>query len=189
MRDYEFSVGAGSQGNRGVNGQFVRVKSATAAIVVIAEDSQGRVVAQMEMESGMAFTLPDVFKTVRVRNDGAGAVTCVLTVGVGQVESSQLTGQITVQKAAQLMTTPDMAVAAATQVVVKWANPTRREIMITNLSTNTAPVRVGDAGAGAAEGIEVLPGSTVTLTVTDTVYVYNTHATLAQSVAVAEVYD
>lgn len=85
-----------------------------------------------------------------------------------------------------ITTTEDDSVAAATTEQVLAANALRKEVLITNLFTNTDPVRVGDSNAGAARGIELSPGQSITLETTAAIYVYNTKAGGAQSVAILE---
>lgn len=188
MREYQFSVEAGAQSPRTVSGAFVRVKSADAEINVKVENESGRVLADLNLSEGMRFAVPEQFKKIRVKNNNASAVAAVLVIGVGDVDDARLSGQLDLAKAATITSAADVAIAATSTAIIKAANLSRIEVMITNLSTNTASFRIGDAAAGAAKGVELLPGATITLTTTAAVYGYNSH-TAAQSLAVLEVLE
>ena len=80
---------------------------------------------------------------------------------------------ISVIKPTGLDTVADVALTAATVTLISAADSTRKEILITNLSTNAAVMRIGDSNTAAARGIEISPGQTVTLATTDAVYGYS----------------
>lgn len=66
---------------------------------------------------------------------------------------------------------------ATTQVVAAAAGGVvEREIVLKNLMANAAAFRVGAATAGAARGIELLPGEAIVLNTRAAVYAYNAGA-------------
>ena len=85
-----------------------------------------------------------------------------------------------------LATNADQSVAASTSTQVLAADANRREAILTNLSSNGAAFRIGDANVGASRGIELPVGSTVYLETTAAVHVYNTNGSSAQDIAVQE---
>lgn len=66
-------------------------------------------------------------------------------------------------------------------VSILAANPSRDNAVIMALAANTAVVRIGDAGIGAAEGIPLQPGQTITLATTAQIFGWSA---AAQTVAV-----
>lgn len=186
MREYEFTVASGGQQSRAVKGNFARVKSADAEINLRFENKDGRVIADLNLTAGMRCTLPEVFETIRVGNSSGSSVDAVVLVGFGDVDDAAVVGEVDVSVSGSIDSVADVSIATVTTAQIVAANVARREVMITNLAANTANFRIGDSGAGAANGIELQPGQTITLTTTAAVYGYNSH-TGAQSVAVLEV--
>lgn len=81
----------------------------------------------------------------------------------------------------------DVALGAAATSLVLAANADRREAIITNLPGNISTIRLGDAAAGAAEGIPVVPGETFRVNTTAPIYAYNPG--VAQNVGVSYTQD
>jgi len=79
----------------------------------------------------------------------------------------------------------DVSINATSQSLVSAANADKQLVLITNLSANTDPVRVGDNTADATHGQIITPGQTVGFPITAAIYVYNTGAG-AQAVNVVE---
>jgi hypothetical protein len=73
-----------------------------------------------------------------------------------------------------IATYADSSVAATTQVLLLAQNLARVEAIIRNNSAFT--IRVGDVNTGAARGTPIDPNTTLILTTSDNVYVYNTGA-------------
>lgn len=188
MRDYQFTVPAGSEGGITARGSFVRIKEASGPVRLRAVDAKGETVADLEVSAGVRFQLPVMFVQLRIENQGSAQVTVVLTAGDGSADDSSVTGSLSIDKSQIITTAADVSVAATATAIIAAANTLRREILITNLSSNTAAFRIGDSNAGAARGAEVLPGSTITLTTAAAVYAYNPSAG-AESLAVVEVLD
>ena len=186
MREYEFSISSGGQQARTVQGNFVRIKSASDEINVKVENKEGRIIADLNLSGGMRFRVPDIFHTLRVANNNAGSVNAVLVAGVGDVDDTEISGNVTVAGSDTIGTSTDVSLAATSTTIISAANASRREILITNLTSNSEYLRVGDSNAGAARGTELAPGQTVSLSTSAAVYAYNPGAA-AQSVSLLEV--
>jgi hypothetical protein len=63
------------------------------------------------------------------------------------------------------------------------ADSSRKSVTISNLSSNVQIMRIGDSNAGAARGVELSPGQSVTLETESAVYAYNPGAS-AESLGV-----
>ena len=136
------------------------------------------------------YGFPDApFTKVELINTAAATLNVQVEIGAGNVESDDvtITGTIDVDVQAPLTitTTADNSIAANTTEQILAVNADRKEAIVTNLYANTDPVRVGDASTGAARGIELSPGQSITLSTTASIYVHNTKAS-AQSVAILE---
>lgn len=82
--------------------------------------------------------------------------------------------------------TSDLSVAASTTAEILAENTNRISALITNISSNTTEFRIGGStSVGAAKGIPLTVGQTVTLETTSAIYGYNSH-TSAQSLAIVE---
>lgn len=131
---------------------------------------------------------PVDFNKVRIINRTGADITAKLNIGSSRTDDNRLSlsGAFQIATPANLETKIDDSIAAGATELVAAANASRNEILITNLSSNSAPVRVGDSNTGANRGVEVGVGQTITLNTSAAVYVHNTH-TGAQSVAILEV--
>lgn len=157
------------------------------------------------LRASVGFILAERPSRIWFRNHGAGvaAVTFALTDGrlddrrtnvQGSIDSTLTGGTVDAIGVLPFApvptgfpTTADVAiVGAAAAAVVLAANANRKEAFVTNLAANADPVRVGDVNAGAARGVEVSPGQTLTVSTEAAVYVYSPSN---QSVAVAEVIE
>jgi len=186
MREYEFSISSGGQQARTVQGNFVRIKSASDEINVKVENKEGRIIADLNLSGGMRFKVPDIFHTLRVANNNAGSVNAVLVAGVGDVDDTEISGNVTIDGSDAIGTAADVSLSATAQTLISAANASRHEILITNLSSNSEFIRIGDINAGASRGAELAPGGTISLNTSAAVYGYNPGAS-AQSVTVLEV--
>lgn len=95
---------------------------------------------------------------------------------------------VEITKSDSLSTAADVSLGAGATSQVIAANAGRRELLVTNLAANVETLRVGDSNAGAARGLEVAPGQTITMHTTAAVHAYNPGGS-AQSVGVLEVLD
>jgi len=64
-------------------------------------------------------------------------------------------------------------VAAAVAVIVVPALATQRTAIIASLAVNGQTCRIGDATTGAARGIELAPGESISISTTEAIYAYN----------------
>ena len=143
---------------------------------------------EFEMEEGDRAKLPrfNSDDPVRIYNPGTGAITVKMIVGGVDVVGQKLYGEVRNTKAQTVETLADVAIGAGLTVEVLPADTTRREALISNLSSNVQSIRVGDSNTGAARGLDISPGVILTLNTSAAIHVYSP---AAQSVGVAVVRD
>jgi len=83
---------------------------------------------------------------------------------------------VTFTKGTTFATAADVTVTTAATVQVLAANATRRYALIGNPIANPMLMRIGDAGAAAAEGIELLPGEKIRLETSAAIFAFNPDA-------------
>lgn len=125
-----------------------------------------------------------------INNSGAD-VTVTVGIGDGDIQvanSVNIVNDVTIipKASGTLDSKPDVSIDAASTELVIAANASRRKVRIGNLITNTATFRIGDIGAGAANGDELPPGSSWEEDTTAAVYAYNPSGG-AESLTVVEV--
>jgi len=140
---------------------------------------------QFEMDVGDQIGMPEGFDGFRIEETQGAVNTIELVVLKGKYVQGKLVGTVSLDKLNAITTSADVALNNGAITTVKAANTNRREIMVTALAGNASNIRVGDASTGAARGLELQPGQTVTLTTTDAVYAYSPTGT--ESVSVLEV--
>jgi len=160
-------------------GHFIFVKSVTGAIKI---ELDGKT---FEMQKGDEARPVKPFASFRITDMSGAANTVTLIVGTGEFKRLELTGEVSLVNTG-LDSLADVSLVAAATTQISAANANRREIIIKNLSTNTQIFRIGDSGAGLANGHELLPGETITITTQAAVHGYNPGAG-AESVTVVEV--
>ena len=197
FKDYLFTVPAGQVRNFACWGQVLRVQSLAGVASVIMKIEPAGV--QVQMAAGQKIKLPAVFNQITIDNTGGGVdATLTVLAGVGDFEDQAISGSVTATIAGTpnvradigdtLDSKADDSIAAAATEVVSAAAPTRRRICVINLASNVGEKRIGDAGAGAANGFPLQPGEFVWLETTAAVSVYNA-AAVAESVALVEELD
>jgi hypothetical protein len=124
------------------------------------------------------------FSSVKITSATEQTVLAIVSNRPITYDRMSLSGNVDVSKADVLDSLADDSIAAVTTELVSAADTTRRKAVITNLITNTDEVRVGDVGCGAANGTPLQPGESITLETTAAIYVYNSKAGGAQSVAI-----
>ncbi len=187
MRPYGFSLSAGQEATRSIDGAFVRCDSATGEVYLTLETSDGRSLGTVAMRAGKRVRSGVPFSKVRVENQGAASVDVTLEIGALEVDSSEMAGTVTVSVPDTVDSANDVTVGAGSAVQVAAARAGRRYVMVTNLPSNSETLRVGGSGAAANNGTPAVPGQTVTHDSSGAVYAYNPGAA-AQDVAVVEVY-
>lgn len=164
---------------------FVVCVTATAAFnLAIDDETPGR------FEQGLSFESTQTFEKVRLENNSGASNTIRLGLGIGKLTDSRanFTSALSLVKAATPDSIADVALPAAATTVIQAADTTRREIIISNPVTNTKTFRIGDAGAGAANGIPLEPGASIVLSTSGAVYGFNP-AGAVESVCVLLVKD
>jgi len=181
VKDFTLIVAANSKTEIAYSGSFIRVKSSNGALTF----STGA--ANVEMQQGDWSRLPE-FKAgeLYAENKTGAAVTATVTIGSGDAGSSLVVGAVDVSVGTTFTSSADVALASAATGLLLAAASTRRAAIISNPSSNPREIRIGDTGAGAAEGIPIAPGATIELKTTAAISAYNPH-TAAMSIAVAEV--
>ena len=160
MRDYEFTVPAGGQDARPAGGNFIKLKYSTEEVRVIAETKDGRNIADLRMTAGTSLTLVERYETIRVSNATAGTVYASLILGLGDVQDSELTGNITVDLGATLSNAAHVVGVAAAELLATSA--TRRSIVI--LNNSAGDIYLGsDATVTTANGLKITAGQTITI--------------------------
>lgn len=132
----------------------------------------------------------ETFKTVRIKDTSGNPNTIMLGLGFGDLTDARLnlSGAITIAGSQNIATVADVALAAGVATQIVAANVARRAVVVKNLAGNLQTMRIGDAVAGAARGLELAPGETISIDSGAAVYGYNPGGA-AESVSVMEVRD
>lgn len=179
MKEINISVAAGTTQPVNMQGGVINVKASTGALKFKGQGFEVRLTA------GQGIRIKQGFDDFNVENESAGIITATLVIGTGDFTDNSLP-DMNLAKSGNASDQVDESIAAAGAYTLA-ANSARREALISNLSTNSAAVRVGP-NAAVNRGTELLPGSTGTFTTTAALTIYNTGAG-AQSVAIVEVLD
>lgn len=163
-------------------GNAVRCLEATAAFEVgIDDEPPGK------MEKGIGFEGGDTFSRLRLTNTSLGVNFIRVAVALGNINDGRLTFggglSVTIPPIAAVASLADVSIAATSTVQVVAADGTRRAVIVGNKKNNTQTMRIGDAGANAAEGFELAPGEKVELEIIAALYAYNPGA-VAESLTV-----
>ncbi len=173
------------------SGKFVRLITTSSAVTLTFYASTGEVIGDAEnVQAGFRISAADLgvsgFGSVDVTSAAAQTVTAIIS--TVPVDYDRLTGSIAVTTTppGTLDSLADDSVAAATTELIAAADTDRHELIITNLAANTATFRIGDSGAGAANGVPLAPGETLVLNTSAAVYAYNPGAA-AQTLAITAI--
>ncbi len=183
-RDFSLTFGGAAEREIKAAGRYLRVLATPTADVFISIDGG----SELQRGAGQQVHVPAGFTRFSVRSAVAQ------TVRISTSETSQddarsnvaLSVSATVAPGADVGNGGDVSILAASSAQVLAANLNRLAAIITNLTANTVAVRVGKAGVGAASGIPLDPGDSVTLATTAAIHVYNPHSG-AQTVSALEV--
>lgn len=130
---------------------------------------------------------PRAFDEARITSATAQTVELLILQGTADYDRS--VGEVDVTRSASIVTTPDVVMAAGALTLILAANSARRRALITNLAAGVETLRIGDAtNTGAARGIPVAPGETITLETTAAIGGWNPGGA-PQNVAVLEETD
>lgn len=185
-RDYSLTFAGAGEREFQAAGRYLRILATPAAPVFVALDSG----SELERSAGQSVPVPEGFSRVRVRSTVAQTV----VVSVSEVDQDDKRSSVALSVSATV--TPgdvvdnggDVSVPATGAATAVAGDPDTLAVTVTSLDTNdqSAPLRVGTTGVGAASGTPIWPGDSITLATTATVRVYNPHGT-TQTVAVSRV--
>lgn len=153
-------------------GNFVSCLYATADFTIGIDDAP-----PCDFGQGLSFVAErgDAFTSVRLENPSGAPVDFWLAVGIGTVLDARATfaGALPVAAASALDTPADVTIATGGTALLLAANGARKTAIIKALLTNAGQVRVGDVNAGAARGLPLDPGESLTLDVSAALYCHN----------------
>jgi hypothetical protein len=189
IRDY--SIPAGEQLPIMIPGKFMMVLEAASAldIEILRNNSvKGNIYG---VEASFTFgpvAAGNEFHGMKIKSADGTAQTVKIGISDDVIGYQVMAGSISasVTPGSQLDSAADVSIDTVTTALVSAANSNRKDLVIANLAANLSTMRIGDAGAGAANGIELAPGAAVTLTTAAAVYAYNPGAS-AESLAVLEI--
>lgn len=183
-RDYYLTFGGAGSREIKARGRFLRVLDAPAASVFLAFDGS----TELERRAGQGINFGGWFERFTVRSTVAQTVlVCVSDERQDDdQESVSVSVAATLAPGNTLGAGGDVNIAGASSALLAAGDATRLALVVANPATNTDPVRVGGAGVGAASGIELSPGDSITLATTAAVHGYNPKAG-AQTVQVLPV--
>lgn len=126
---------------------------------------------------GIGLKLPFVIEWVELINTGSSDITVTVAMGIVDILdtrfSSSSTITATVVPGTVLVDAADVAVLTVATTKVITTNAATRTVIISNLVANGTKIRVGTSSAGAARGVEVANGGSISLDTSADVYVYN----------------
>lgn len=130
---------------------------------------------------------PRAFDEARITSATAQTVELLILQGTADYDRS--VGTVDITRSATIDTTADVVMVAGALTPILAANTARRRALITNLAAGVETLRIGDSvNTGAARGIPVAPGETITLETTAAISGWNP-GVAAQNVAVLEETD
>lgn len=159
-------------------GNFYRVITASADVYVGVNSNE------MDLRPlGVGENVPGGFTSLYVHSDTAQQIR--LTVVDGEVTDNRLALTEPLPIAAGMSNGTDVSIGAATSGQVAPVNANRFAIDVRSPTSNIVGVRIGGAGVGAGQGIELLPGERYRWETTAAIHVYNPH-TAAQTIQFIE---
>ncbi len=186
FRVYKFTVPAGGVLPVHVTGKYIACLSATGTFQIGLDGEPAT-----DFFAGLKARLPEgeQFKLIRLKDTSGAANTIEIVIGHGDFTDSRLvlSGGLSLTKATNFDGLADVTVGAGASAVIMAAKGARREAIIANTDA-TITVRIGGAGVGAANGIPLAPGATLTLATSAEISAYNPGGA-AVVLALAEVMD
>jgi hypothetical protein len=159
---------------------------------IFIRDSSGEVLIKLDSPSSPEIPIrnseklrTDGFNLFLVKSVTAQTVKFIVGSRNLGVDGLNFVADVSIESGSDLQTTADVSMAGTDTTLIKAANATRKQIIITNLSGNASILRIGDSNAGATRGTPLEAGQTLILDTEDAVYAYNPGS--AQSVAVTEI--
>jgi hypothetical protein len=183
MKTFIYTILNGAEVQIQQPGVFVYLKS-SAAELIVTDNVNG---FDVPMSQGDNLRVKKQFTALQLKNNSGANITATVVIGdVGEDFTKSPPTSLTVAVSGAIDTLADVALAAASTTLIAAANLSRKEIIISSLITNAQILRIGDVGAGAANGIPLPPGATITIDCTAAVYGFNPGAAV-ETVAVMEV--
>lgn len=123
--------------------------------------------------AGIGFSLIDVFSILSVFNDSGSAITFTVALGFGNITDDRLvvsTALLVKDVGVNLTSIADFTTSTTTALAVP-ANPSRKEVMITN-NSNSIIVYLGDSSINntTRKGLKLDPLATAIINSSDDVY-------------------
>lgn len=178
-----YSLDAGQGYTLNFPGGYFRILEADADLHIAFDDGDAYV-----LPVGVGVPVPEGFKKIRIENQTGGAVTCTIAVGEVGVDDSRFSASgdvdVKVKGGETLSSAADVSLTANVATLLSSANSARREIMVSNLSTNGNVIRVGDNNVTSSRGVEISPGGTFVFTTTAAIYAF---CGVSQSIGILEV--
>lgn len=149
---------------------YFQVLEASGTLSVAVDDGPRSTVSK---GIGIEFDRP-VQTHIEVINETGASITATIATGRGRIKDSRLTvaGGLDISQSATLDSVADVNAPNAATTLILAADTTRRSFVIKNPSGGGS-VRIGDAGAGAANGFELEAGAAFGLETGAAVYAYN----------------
>lgn len=180
-RDFSLTfAGAGERLIRAA-GRHVRVQSCDTTGVYIRVENG----SELFRNAGDGINVSGGFTYISIRVTVACTVYLILSDDRQDQDSQTVTVNVnaTVAASSTMANPGDVSIAATTSAQVAAASASQLAVTIQAAVANTATLRVGAAGVGAASGLELAPGDVVTFATKAAVHAYNP-AGVAQSVCV-----
>ncbi len=178
-REFTYTIGAGESQIVAYDHTTIRILSLTSGASLQMQFGQSGDRTSL-IGAGMGFEYVDgegqplALRNVVLYNAGGSPLTVTVGMAIGKVSDNRLTVTGTLAtlevKAATLDSLADVAMNNGSATLLAAADSTRRELIVTNLLANAVSGRVGDSGVGAANGVELQAGDSITLTTTAAVY-------------------
>lgn len=183
FKKYTYAVAANEDLPLDISGRYVACNASVGSFQIAVDDSEFSemdVLTMGETEGG------EVFERIILRDTSGAPNEISITVGMGNFRDNRtaIPDGVPLQGSATNPTTADKALTAVTATEIIAANSSRREVIISNLSTNGAVMRIGDANVAAARGAELSPGQSIILSTKAAVYGYSVPG---ESVGIMEV--
>lgn len=183
----DYTIDAGGKAQISIPGTYFQLMESSSDVTIRFFRHDSEIGIAENVPEGFTFG-PVAEPWHRVEIESAAAQTVKASVSRAATGLLRITGAIDadITKATTLDSLPDVVIGAGATQILAAADSTRREILVSNLAANASPIRVGDGGASAANGVPCAPGETVTITTSGAVYAYSA---TAQSVAVTVTKD
>ena len=176
----------GTTGALGWGGNYIRIEEASTSFYLRMGNR-----AYVEIDKGIEIVAPENWDQLEFENKSAAEITIKAVIGTTEkfmMSSFRVVGDVnaTIAAPGTLDSKPDVSCLSVVATLLSAANADRKEVIVANLSSNTQTMRIGDNGAGAANGYPLAPGASVVLATSAAVYAYNPGGA-AESLAVVEV--